>query len=153
LSGFTWRSRVYWEDTDAGGIVYYANYLRFLERARTEWLRARGISQRTLAVEPGVVFSVVSLQAQFHRPARLDDMLLISCEPQRAAGASIEFAQRILRSAPAGARSGEGSNEGGGSEGAEGEELLLTASVRVACLDARSMKPRRLPAVIAQGLP
>jgi acyl-CoA thioester hydrolase len=162
LSGFTWRSRVYWEDTDAGGIVYYANYLRFLERARSEWLRARGISQSALAVEPGVVFSVVALQAQFHRPARLDDMLLISCEPQRAAGASIEFAQRILRAAPDGGRAGDGGDAGGsdnagsgsqGADGAEGQDLLLTASVRVACLDARSMKPRRLPAVIAQGLP
>jgi acyl-CoA thioester hydrolase len=133
LSGFTWRARVYWEDTDAGGIVYYANYLRFLERARTEWLRARGISQRALVLEPGVVFSVVALQVHYHHPARLDDMLMISCEPRRVGGASIEFDQRIWR--------------------VEGEELLLTAGVRVACLDARSMKPRRLPAVIAQGLP
>lgn len=139
MSGFTWHSRVYWEDTDAGGIVYYANYLRFLERARTEWLRARGISQRTLALEPGIVFSVVAVQARFHRPARLDDMLLISCAPQRAGGASIEFDQRIWR--------------GGQVAAPAGEELLLTASVRVACLDARSMKPRRLPPVIAEGLP
>lgn len=144
MSGFIWRSRVYWEDTDAGGIVYYANYLRFLERARTEWLRARGISQRTLALEPGVVFSVVALQAHFQRPARLDDMLLISCEPHRSGGASIEFDQRIWRTGPSAVPSGEG---------AAGEELLLTASVRVACLDARSMKPRRLPTVIAEGLP
>ncbi|HTW73542.1 MAG TPA: tol-pal system-associated acyl-CoA thioesterase [Steroidobacteraceae bacterium] len=139
MSGFTWRSRVYWEDTDAGGIVYYANYFRFLERARTEWLRGSGVSQRALALDPGVVFSVVALQAHYHRPARLDDVLLISCEPQRQGGASIEFKQRIWRG-PAGAAGA-------------GEELLLTASVRVACLDARTMKPRRLPAVIAGGLP
>jgi acyl-CoA thioester hydrolase len=61
LTSFRWQARVYWEDTDAGGIVYYANYLRFLERARSEWLRSRGISQRALAAEPGVVLSVVSL--------------------------------------------------------------------------------------------
>ena len=82
-----WQARVYWEDTDAGGIVYYANYLRFLERARTEWLRARGVSQRALARDPGMLFSVVALEAQYRRPARLDDMLSISCEPQCATAA------------------------------------------------------------------
>ncbi len=81
MSPFVWQARVYWEDTDAGGIVYYANYLRFLERARTEWLRARGISQLALASDPGVVFSVVALEARYRRPARLDDLLSISCEP------------------------------------------------------------------------
>src|SRR6202034_2418625 len=81
LNPFVWQARVYWEDTDAGGIVYYANYLRFLERARSEWLRARGVSQLALARDPGVVFSVVALEAQYRRPARLDDMLSISCEP------------------------------------------------------------------------
>ena len=94
---FVWQARVYWEDTDAGGIVYYANYLRFLERARTEWLRARGISQLALARDPGVVFSVVALEAQYRRPARLDDLLSISCEPACEGGASIVFAQRIWR--------------------------------------------------------
>jgi acyl-CoA thioester hydrolase len=136
LSAFTWQARVYWEDTDAGGIVYYANYLRFLERARSEWLRARGISQRALALDPGVVFSVVELQARYHRPARLEDRLLIGCEPSREGGASLAFSQRIWRE----------------ETGAEGT-LLLSASVRVACVDARTMKPRRLPAVIAQELP
>jgi acyl-CoA thioester hydrolase len=137
---FCWQARVYWEDTDAGGIVYYANYLRFLERARTEWLRSRGISQSTLASEEGVVFSVVAVQAQYHRAARLDDRLRVSCEPQRQGGASIEFAQRIWREAES-------------ADPARPEELLLTASVRVACLDARTMKPRRLPAVVVGELP
>src|SRR6202012_5896382 len=95
LSAFSWQARVYWEDTDAGGIVYYANYLRFLERARTEWLRARGISQSALAVDPGVVFSVVEVQARYHRPARLDDELLIGCEAVREGGASMAFGQHI----------------------------------------------------------
>jgi acyl-CoA thioester hydrolase len=130
---FLWRARVYWEDTDAGGIVYYANYLRFLERARTEWLRARGISQRALAADTGVVFSVVALQAQYRRPARLDDELAISCEPQREGGATLQFRQAIWRT------------EAGG-------ELLLEAGVRVACLDASSLKPRRLPDVIVKEL-
>jgi acyl-CoA thioester hydrolase len=134
LSAFSWQARVYWEDTDAGGIVYYANYLRFLERARSEWLRSRGISQRALAVDPGVVFSVVELQARYHRPARLEDVLRVDCEPSREGGASLAFHQRIWRE--------------------DGEDtLLLSATVRVACVDARTMKPRRLPAVIAQELP
>jgi acyl-CoA thioester hydrolase len=132
--GFVWQARVYWEDTDAGGIVYYANYLRFLERARTEWLHARGISQRRLAVDPGVVFSVVALEVQYLRAARLDDLLSVSCEPARTGGASIGFTQRIWRAD-------------------EELEPLLTAQVRVACLNARTMKPQRLPAVIAEIMP
>ncbi|HWG75477.1 MAG TPA: tol-pal system-associated acyl-CoA thioesterase [Steroidobacteraceae bacterium] len=138
MSAFSWQARVYWEDTDAGGIVYYANYLRFLERARSEWLRSRGISQRALALDPGVVFSVVELQARYHRPARLEDVLRVECVPSREGGASLAFQQRIWRDEP-------------GSEA--GETLLLSATVRVACVDARTMKPRRLPAVIAQELP
>jgi acyl-CoA thioester hydrolase len=129
LSTFIWQARVYWEDTDAGGIVYYANYLRFLERARSEWLRACGVSQRALAVDPGVIFSVVAVEAQYRRPARLDDVLAIGCEPRRDGGACVLFDQSIWRTAADG-------------------ELLLSASVRVACLDAASLKPRRLPEVI-----
>jgi acyl-CoA thioester hydrolase len=133
LIPFVWQARVYWEDTDAGGIVYYANYLRFLERSRTEWLRARGVSQLALASDPGVVFSVVALEAQYRRPARLDDLLSISCEPALEGGASIVFSQRIWR------------------EPLESESLL-SASVRVACLDAATLKPRRLPQVIVREL-
>jgi acyl-CoA thioester hydrolase len=133
LSGFTWQARVYWEDTDAGGIVYYANYLRFLERARTEWLRARGVSQSALALDPGVLFSVVELTARYHRPARLDDQLVVGCDPIREGAASLGFSQRIWR------------------ESQEGT-LLLSAAVRIACVDVRTLKPRRLPTVIAQQL-
>ncbi|HLK70913.1 MAG TPA: tol-pal system-associated acyl-CoA thioesterase [Steroidobacteraceae bacterium] len=149
MSGFSWQARVYWEDTDAGGIVYYANYLRFLERARSEWLRSRGISQSALARDPGVVFSVVELQARYHRPARLEDMLRVDCEPSREGGASLRFNQRIWRES---GERGEGAAGAAGSEGGEGT-LVLSATVRVACVDARTMKPRRLPAVIAQELP
>ena len=133
MSAFIWQARVYWEDTDAGGIVYYANYLRFLERARSEWLRSRGVSQSALALDPGIIFSVVALEAQYRRPGRLDDMLAISCEPARDGAASLAFGQRIWR------------NDRDG-------QLLLSASVRVACLDARNLKPRRLPAVILREL-
>ena len=134
MTVFIWQARVYWEDTDAGGIVYYANYLKFLERARSEWLRARGVSQRALALETGVLFSVVALEVQYRRPGRLDDLLAISCEPARDGGASFAFAQRIWR---------DGSPEA----------LLLSATVRIACLDARSLKPRRLPEVLLRELP
>ncbi len=130
---FLWQARVYWEDTDAGGIVYYANYLRFLERARTEWLRSRGISQRALARDPGLIFTVIELQAQYRRPARIEDLLAISCQPAREGGASLRFEQNVWRDSDAG-------------------ELLLQASVRVACLDAQSLKPRRLPEVIIREL-
>ena len=133
MSSFIWQARVYWEDTDAGGIVYYANYLRFLERARSEWLRSRGVSQRALAADAGVIFSVIAIEAQYRRPARLEDLLDIGCEARRDGGASIVFAQSIWRTAPS-------------------AELLLSASVRVACLDAASLKPRRLPPVILREL-
>jgi acyl-CoA thioester hydrolase len=130
VSVFSWPARVYWEDTDGGAVVYYANYLRFLERSRTEWLRARGHSQHELAREPGILFAVVSLQVDYRSPARLDDELEITCEPSPEGAASLRFAQRIYR-AGRGAASGQG--------------LLVEANVRVACVDARSLKPRRLP--------
>ncbi len=118
-----WPMRVYVEDTDFGGVVYYANYLRYFERARTEWLRAKGFSQAALASEAGILFSVVSVQVNYRRPARLDDELVVSCEPHADGRASVRFVQRILR----------------------GGELLADADVRVACLAASTLRPTRLP--------
>ncbi|MFL6602402.1 MAG: tol-pal system-associated acyl-CoA thioesterase [Steroidobacteraceae bacterium] len=137
MSSFSWESRVYWEDTDGGGIVYYANYLRFLERARTEWLRSLGYSQRALAEDPGIVFAVVNLNIEYRKPARLDDELLITCEPKVEGAASIVFAQRIYRSA-------------GGTQVVTDRpgSLLVEASARVACLDVRTLRPKRLPAFL-----
>lgn len=126
MSEFLWRARVYWEDTDAGGVVYYANYLKFLERARTEWLRARGFSQSALTVDPGVLFAVSSVELRYRRPARLDDELTISCRPQIDGAAKLAFHQQIWRDSPAG-------------------ELLLKGTVSVACLDSKTFRPRRLP--------
>ena len=134
MSGFSWPARVYWEDTDGGGIVYYANYLRFLERARTEWLRRLGHSQQRLVREEGIIFTVVSLEIEYRAPARLDDELAITCEPHPQGAASLRIAQSIYRSAP----------------GAE-RELLVTASVRVACLDAATLRPRRLPPYLVEA--
>lgn len=125
---FSWPARVYWEDTDGGGIVYYANYLRFLERARTEWLRRLGFSQQRLVSEQSLLFTVVSLEIEYRASARLDDELEVTCEPQPQGPASLRFAQSIYRRVPEAPR-----------------ELLVEASVRVACLDTRSMRPRRLP--------
>ena len=133
MSGFSWPARVYWEDTDGGGIVYYANYLRFLERARSEWLRQRGHSQQRLAHEDGILFTVVSLEIEYRAPARLDDELEISCEPRPQGPASLWFAQSIYRR----------------TQGTE-RELIAEANVRVACLDARTLRPRRLPAFLLE---
>ena len=138
MSPFRWASRVYWEDTDAGGIVYYGNYLRFLERARTEWLRSLGFSQAKLAEAPGVLFAVVSLNIDYRRPARLDDELLTTCEPAIEGSASIRFAQRIYR---------------GADIEPTRDRLLVEANVRVACLDARTLRPKRLPDFLTSALP
>ncbi len=136
---FCWEARVYWEDTDGGGVVYYANYLKFLERARTEWLRAQGVSQLALAEERGIVFTVTSVEIHYRRPARLDDVLVVTCEPARAGGASLSFAQRIYRRAASGI-------------GPEAGELLAMATVCVACVDARTMRPQRLPDFVVNVL-
>jgi acyl-CoA thioester hydrolase len=143
VSPFRWESRVYWEDTDGGGIVYYANYLRFLERARTEWLRSLGYSQRALAEEPGIVFAVVSLSIEYRKPAKLDDELLITCEPKVEGAASIVFAQRIYR------RDGGIPLKGPMTDDGPDSLLLVEASARVACLDVRTLRPKRLPAFLA----
>jgi acyl-CoA thioester hydrolase len=135
VSEFSWPARVYWEDTDGGAIVYYANYLRFLERARTEWLRAQGHSQLALAREPGILFTVVSVQVDYRAPARLDDELEITCEPHAEGAATLRFAQRIYRTAAA-----------------RRAELLVEAQVRVACVDAATLRPRRLPQFLREAV-
>jgi acyl-CoA thioester hydrolase len=94
---FSWPARVYWEDTDGGGVVYYANYLKFLERARTEWLRALGFSQTDLLKDPGIVFVVSNLSIEYCRPARLDDSLDISCNVEIDGRVCLRFAQHIRR--------------------------------------------------------
>jgi acyl-CoA thioester hydrolase len=133
MSAFALAARVYWEDTDGGGVVYYANYLKFLERARTEWLRERGHVQTELAATAGVLFAVAEVNIRYKRPARLDDLLSISCAPALEGAASVLFRQQIHRDGPAG-------------------ELLVDAEVRVVCVDAKDFRPRRVPAVIAGEL-
>ena len=133
MSDYVWPTRVYWEDTDAGGVVYYANYLRFLERARTEWLRAHGFTQSALALDPGVLFSVVEVNIKYLKPARLDDLLLISCAAALDGAASMAFTQSIHR-------------------GVENGVLLAQAQVRVACVSASTFRARRLPPAILREI-
>jgi acyl-CoA thioester hydrolase len=123
---FVWPVRVYWEDTDAGGIVYYANYLKFMERARTEWLRSAGIEQAALKEEEGLMFVVVDVEAHYRKPARYGELLQVTCAVEETTRASLTFKQEIHR------------------ERRDGE-LLLEGRVRVACLDARTHRPRPLP--------
>ncbi len=122
---FAWPIRVYYEDTDAGGVVYHAGYLRFLERARTEWLRAHGIDQSRLTAEHGVLFAVVGMELAFRAPARLDDELLATCVLSGRGGASLEFSQQLVRP--------------------RDDALLVSARVRAACLEASSFRPRGIP--------
>ena len=129
MTGFAWPTRVYWEDTDGGGVVYYANYLKFLERARTEWLRSQGFVQSQLMADPGVIFVVTNINIEYRRPARLDDSLLVTCELIPEGAASMSFAQQILRD----------------------EEVLIEGTVRVACLDAQSFRPKRLPSALVNA--
>ncbi len=117
--------RLYWEDTDAGGVVYHSQYLNFFERARTEWLRAKGIHQGRLAEEAGVVFAIRRMGIDWLAPARLDDLLDVTVHSVRAGSARLEFRQDMFRH-------GDG-------------QLLASATVTAACLDARAFKPIKMP--------
>ncbi|HEY6456807.1 MAG TPA: tol-pal system-associated acyl-CoA thioesterase [Steroidobacteraceae bacterium] len=138
---FTFPVRVYWEDTDAGGVVYYANYLRFMERARTEWLRTLGYCQRDLANNHGVLFAVTRVRIDYRRPARLDDELSVTCEPRTVGAASVSFAQNITRVCAGNAT--DHAEAPGAFDPAPG--VLTEAEVRIACLDARTFRPLRMP--------
>ena len=118
--------RVYYEDTDAAGVVYYANYLRFCERARTEWLRAQGFSQQALMVGQGIAFVVRRVEASYFLPARLDDELEVLTDVVAWRGASLTFVQRVER----------------------GGVRLFEAAVQIACLDLASQRPIPLPAAV-----
>ncbi len=124
---FSFPIRVYWEDTDAGGVVYHASYVRFLERARTEWLRAQGIGQRSLSESEDLVLVIREMNLDFHKPAKLDDELLVSVVMTERRNASLLIEQEISR----------------------GGQALVRATVRVACLFASSFRPRPLPEWLA----
>ena len=122
---FSWRIRVYWEDTDAGGVVYHASYLRFLERARTEWLRMQGLEQTRVRAEQGVVFVVYAMDLRFRRPAMLDDEIDATLRVVARKAAALEFAQTLVRVVDA--------------------VTLVEATVRVACVSATSFRPVPIP--------
>ncbi len=123
---FTWNVRVYYEDTDAGGIVYYANYLKFYERARTEWLRAIDVNQHALLQEHDAMFVVKNVSADYHAPAKLDDVLKLTLRIEKMGRASILFEQQVWC----------------------GEQLLNTARVKVGCVDS-ALRPRAVPPAVA----
>ena len=135
-AAFSWPVRVYYEDTDAGGIVFYANYLKFFERARTEWLRAAGIAQQQLAVETRRVFVVKSTAIDYHAPAKLDDRLEITVMVEKLGRASVDFRQEAWLS-------GDGSGE---------KHLLCSGSIRVGCVDADSLRPAPMPDSVSASL-
>jgi acyl-CoA thioester hydrolase len=129
---FIWPLRIYWEDTDAGGVVYHASYVRFFERARTEWLRAAGMGQQTLLEQHGLVFVVHGMDLRFIRPARLDDMLEASVSVTEVRSTSFKVEQLLRR--------------------ADDGTLLVSARVRIACLDQRRWRPHPIPEFLLQEI-
>ncbi len=129
-NNFDWPVRVYWEDTDAGGVVYYANYLKFLERARTEWLSTLGLEQDQLATEAGVLFVVRRVEADYLRPARFNDRLRVSSCLAELGRASLVMEQEVFR----------------------GDERLFAARVQVACVEPVGFRPARIPAFVSERL-
>ena len=128
---FSWPVRVYWEDTDAGGVVYHAGYLRFMERARSEWMRALGVDQMAFKQATGLAFMVRDMQIDFLKPALLDDELSVTVEVKERRAASILFTQMVTKT--------DGS-------------CLIRASVRVACVDIQRMRAALIPTDLIQSI-
>ncbi|WP_372527385.1 tol-pal system-associated acyl-CoA thioesterase [Piscinibacter sp.] len=126
---FRFTLRVYWEDTDAGGVVFFANYLKYFERARTEWLRAMGFGQERLRCEGGALFVVTETSVRYLSPARLDDALEVTVHLAETGRASMTITQQVWR----------------------GGELLAQGSIRIGCVDAGTFKPRRIPNELLQA--
>lgn len=128
---FHWPLNVYYEDTDAGGVVYYANYLKFLERARTEWLRSKGINQHQVSKDYGALFAVRSVSIDYKQPAHLDDQLTVSVEVLDVRKASLNMKQNILNN---------------------NDELIVNATVNIVCLHSESFSPRPIPQTIYEAI-
>lgn len=133
-SNFTWTIRVYYEDTDAGGVVFYANYLKFFERARTEWLRSAGINQQIMTEMHRVMFVVKSTALDYHAPAKLDNELKLTVVVEKMGRASVQFVQQAWRI------------------NGESEELLATGRIKVACVDTLSFRPSEIPQEVMQAI-
>ena len=133
MSGFEWQVRVYYEDTDSGGVVYYANYLRFMERARTEWMRALGFEQDRLLKEQGVLFAVRSARIDYLRTAHFNDLLSVSAAIVARGRASLTFGQVIRRCG----------DDGG---------PVCSGEIKIACLDAATLRPQAIPEFILREI-
>ncbi len=131
---FEWPLRIYWEDTDAGGIVFYANYLKFFERARTEWLCTKGIGQQALRDATGGMFVVSDAQVRYLAPARLDDELIVTASPQEVGRASMTLWQQAFLKTPT------------------HTTLLCEATIRIGWINAHSYKPARIPPSLLEAL-
>ena len=125
---------MYWEDTDAGGVVFYANYLKFFERARTEWLRGLGFSQERLRTDTGAMFVVADTSVRYLSPARLDDLIEVTVEPRDVGRASMSVHQQAWRTRAA------------------APVLLAEGQIRIGCVDAGTFAPRRIPTAILDAL-
>ena len=134
MKSFEWPVRVYYEDTDAGGVVYYANYLRYLERARTEWLRAFGFEQDQLRIEHNIVFAVRSVDIQYKKPALFNQQIIVLIDHVDLRPASMEMQQSIIR------------------KSAKNSELIVTAAVNIVCLHDQQFTPQRIPQPIFKEL-
>jgi len=130
---FHWPVRIYYEDTDSGGVVYYANYLKYLERARTEWLRELGFEQNELLEEHHVIFVVREVHMEYLRPARFNDLLTVSVVPALHGGSQIVVAQTVARPVDGG-----------------DDELLVQGEVKLVCVNAQTFKPVKIPMVIKE---
>jgi acyl-CoA thioester hydrolase len=130
MKEFNWPVRVYYEDTDAGGVVFYANYLKFFERARTEMLRSLGFEQDSLLAEQNVLFVVRSVKIDYLKPARFNEMIEVSAKVIEYKKTNLTFEQTITRR----------------------QEVLCNGAIRIACLDALSMKPKLIPIEILEHL-
>ena len=131
---FAWPIRVYYEDTDAGGIVFYANYLKFFERARTEWLRQAGIGQQEMTQRDGVMFVVKSTALDYHVPGRLDDTLSVTVSVEKLGRASVQFEQRAWR------------------VDASGTTLLAQGRIKVGCVDLAALRPCAIPPSVLEAI-
>ena len=126
MNSFQWSVRVYYEDTDSGGVVYYANYLKFFERARTEFLRAKGFEQDQLRTELGIMFAVAEAHVKYRRPARFNDALVVTTTVSELKKAALQFNQEITLAAFP-------------------EQVLCAANIRIACIDEKSFRPCKIP--------
>jgi acyl-CoA thioester hydrolase len=129
-NSFQWPVRVYYEDTDAGGVVFYANYLKLYERARTEMLRDMGFEQDQLITQESVIFVVRSVQVDYLKPAKFNDLVVVTAELSLVKSASLTFEQIIKR----------------------GDDVLSTATIQIACLDAKFMRPKQIPDTLKRAL-